>query len=354
VWNRTVCVLVGSTFLVATVACSTSERTRENSASIRQQLTLPGVLGFEQVASDWSLAPGSGSAVLTSTNAHTEGASAARVSNLGWAKLQSVRIGPLGATGTSARFDIRVEGTGTIPWGDVSMQLDAPSAGLLDQWVDQRALGGTQRGTFQAVQFPLSAALVTKLSAGSLTDLSVRLTLNLPASSSVTVDRLSFGQASGGSGGGGSGGGGSGGTPAGGAGGNGGQGGSIGGSGTEQFFIELASNLRPVNVALGTYGDGSLVIEDGVKVVSSGGAFATVSSVRTTIPTQLGVGTEVMNLFSTPNVWLRGSHVHGNIRTGGSLVPSPDGSTSPHRPVNGGMQPGHRGTVPRRRSWPPR
>src|SRR5687768_16336724 len=185
--------------LMLVAACG--QQTEQKTAARHERLTSADrVLGFESVAGDWTLAPGS-SGVLSSDPLHTEGAASARVSGLGWAQIQwSVPLGPLGPTSNTASFDVTVLGSGTIPWGDIILQVQSTTLGLNAQ-LGQKLFGGMARGAFQTVTFPLTPAVVTKLSSTSYSDLTVRLIANLPSGSSVVVDHLSFGQPPGMSGG---------------------------------------------------------------------------------------------------------------------------------------------------------
>ncbi|HZY09081.1 MAG TPA: hypothetical protein VFE69_15090, partial [Ilumatobacteraceae bacterium] len=84
-----------------------------------------------------------------------------------------------------------MNGTGSLPWGDVLFQYDAPSKGILNQQAGQVLLGGTTRGTFRTVSVPLSSNFVAAIT--TATDLSVRLSINVPAGSTVIVDNYRFG-----------------------------------------------------------------------------------------------------------------------------------------------------------------
>jgi hypothetical protein len=182
-------------------ACS-GEITPPEEVETAQQglMTFQRVLGYETPSVDWLLGPGS-SATVSSTTTHTEGATALRVANFGWAQLQSARIGPIGSFSPStASFDVRVDGSGSLPWGDCLFQFDSPSQGIFNAQAGQALLGGTARGTWRTVSVPLSAELATKLS--SAADLSVRISITLPAGSTAIIDNYRFGSGNGGSSGG--------------------------------------------------------------------------------------------------------------------------------------------------------
>jgi hypothetical protein len=327
--------------------------------------TADRVLGFEQVSgtpaqSDWILGPGSSGSVTSSTT-RSEGSTSLQLSNVGWAQLQSVRIGPLGQVATNAKLDLKVAGSGTIPWGDVILQVDAPSQGLLNAQVSQVLLGGKAKGSWQTLTFPMSSSFVSKLSSAGMNDLSVRFSVNLPAGSTANVDRATFGQPPGASGGvggsagaGGSGGnagqggtagaggssgssgagaggtGGSGGTAAsGGTGGTGGSGATSGSSGTSgtggitgntvEFFFQLAAGVPREAVALDAYG-GSLTLEDYSKVITPSGGFSSVSDVASATTTTIGASAELQSIWSQTNVLMKaGSRAHGDVTTQGTL-----------------------------------
>jgi len=338
---------------LAALACSGGDASEESLSIVESGISVDQVLGFEvvssnQTQSDWILGPGS-SGSLSSSTTHTQGLKSLQISNLGWAQIQSTRIGPLGQVGTNATLDLRVSGTGTIPWGDVILQLDAPSQGLLNAQAGQKLLGGMARGTWHSISIPLSQTHRTKLSAPNLTDLSVRFSINLPSGSTALFDRASFGQPPGGSGGtggtGGSGGssgasgaagtsgssGASGASGAsGGSGGSGATSGSAGSSGSGgssgapdngiEFFFQLPNGVAREAVALDAYG-GSLTLEDYSKILTTSGGFSSASAVASTTTTSIGAHAELQSLWSQPNVLLKSnSRVHGSLTTQGALT----------------------------------
>jgi hypothetical protein len=191
--------------LAVVLACSGIDEREESISSAGHSLsTVERVLGFERVAStasqsDWFFGPGSTGSITPSTT-RTEGATSLQLANVAWAQLQSVRLGPLGQIAPQVTFDLSISGAGSVPWGDVILQADAPSQGLMNEQLGQRTLGGTPRGVWQSVSIPLSPSVVAKLSAATLTDLSVRFTINLPAGSTVLLDRATFGQSPNGAG----------------------------------------------------------------------------------------------------------------------------------------------------------
>ena len=165
--NRARGTLLASILVLGAAGCGDAELRATEVGTQRQALTTADrVLGFESVSTDWALAPGS-SGTLSASTQHTEGAVSAQIAGLGWAQLQStVLIGPLGTTSTNATFDLMVLGSGTIPWGDVVLQVQSSDLAVNEQ-IGQKLLGGTSRGVFQTVTLPLSSTLQQKLSSSS-------------------------------------------------------------------------------------------------------------------------------------------------------------------------------------------
>lgn len=367
---------------VAALACSGGDVPDEPVGLLQQRLTtVERVLGFEKVSSnasqsDWFFGPGSTGTISSSTT-HTEGVTSLQIANVGWAQVQSVRVGPLGQVATTATLDLRVAGTGNLAWGDIILQADAPSQGIFNAQLGQVLLGGKTKATWHHLSVPLSQSFVSKLSASNLSDLSVRYTINLPAGSTVNLDKASFGQPPGGSGGtggsstggasgssgtsgtGGVAGAGSGGTSAtgggggasgvggtsgtggsgassgsngsGGTAGSGGSGGTAGGKSVE-FFFDLPAGVAKEAVALDAYG-GTLTIGDSAKIITPTGAFSSASAVGSTLTTSVGANAQLQSLWSQPNVLLKtNAHLFGSLTTQGALTKQSgavvDGTTS--------------------------
>ena len=353
----------------------------EDLSEQRQNLTSNDrILGFERVSatpaqSDWTTTGGA----LSASASATQGAKALGLANIGWAQLQSAPLSALGSVGAKVKFDLRVPGTGTIPWGDVQLFLNSPQLGLLNQPVGQRLLGGITAGSYQTIELSLPSSIVTKLSGSGYNDLVVRIALNLPQSSApALVDRLSFGDQ--GSGTGGSGGGstsgtsgnggtssgsggvspggvaGTGGTVAGSAGtsgggaasgnggtsGGGGTGGTGGGAGGADvgpctlgsatagattayaFGIKLPAGVARSEVLLGAT-NGSVQVNDGVLLRATNGSWASVTSVAANGDSRIGVSAEVLDVFSDRGVNLANrAHVHGSAYAGTTISHQPD------------------------------
>jgi RHS repeat-associated protein len=345
------------------------------------------ILGFEGSiggsSGDWRAVSGT----ATSTTVHSEGVRSLSLSNSTSASARSTALSTLGTVAPQAGIDVQVptslQGQGW--YGQVALTLNAPSAGVHNIHVGAVSLAGPV-GTFRRYAITLPSFVVTALNTQTYSDLTITVQLNVPnTSGAFLLDALTLTSGgvggTGGSGGlGGSGGaptggtatggtatggtatggaptgGATGGTPAagaggttgggagtsgGGAGGSAGNGGAVGsgggagisggagsagstGTALEELFIELPKDLEPEAVGLGAYGNGGgLVINDGTRVVEPSGAFANVTSARTTVATDLGVNTQVMDVYSTPNIFVRGTHIHGNVWTASALVPSP-------------------------------
>jgi hypothetical protein len=195
--------------VLAGAACDEPQSEPE-AGSVRQNLTTnERILGFERVSaapadSDWKTSGG-----LLSTGAPpSEGAQALGISNIGWALLESAPLSALGAVSSSAKLDVRLPGTGTVPWGDVQLFVESPQLSLFNQPVGQVTLVGKTAGVYQTLEFPLPSALQGQLAGAGYGDLVVRIAINVPQTSSpVLVDHLTFGgldTGTGGNGGGGS------------------------------------------------------------------------------------------------------------------------------------------------------
>src|SRR5688572_29826456 len=341
--------------LVLVGACGDERRSateQEETVGVQREsltATQTRILGFEGTiggsSGDWRAVTGT----ATSSTVHSEGTRSLSLSGSTSPSARSTAISTLGTVASQAGIDVQV-----------------PTSLQGQSWLGQVAL-------------TIPPFVVTALNTHTYSDLTITVQLNVPSTSGAfLIDALTLtsgggggtggagGMAgSGGTAGGGTAGGGSGGR--GGAGGNGGAttggttggsagaggstgglagaggttggiagaGGSVGGASgggnagstgtaTEEVIIDLPKNLQTSAVALGAYGNGGgLVINDGTRVVEGSGGFANVTSARTTVATDLGVNTRVKDVYSTPNIFVRGSHIYGNVWTSGALVPSP-------------------------------
>jgi RHS repeat-associated protein len=95
-----------------------------------------------------------------------------------------------------------------------------------------------------------------------------------------------------------------------------------GGGTSINFFIDLPVHVARQSVALGASG-GALVLSDGVRILATPSGFSSVSSVKTTAETNLGVSTEALNLWSEANVVALRSNatLDGNLITEGVVNP---------------------------------
>jgi RHS repeat-associated protein len=362
-----------------------SETGQEESVAVQRQsltATQTRILGFEGTIGtngDWRAVTGTAS----SSTVHSEGTRSLSLSGSTSPSARSTSISTLGPLASQAGIDVQVPTSlqGQSWLGQVALTFNAPSAGVNNVNAGAATLSGPV-GTFRRYTIAIPSFVVTALNTHTYSDLTITVQLTVPSTSGAfLVDALSLtpgggggtggaggvagggGTSGGGTAGGGTAGGGSGGR--GGAGGNGGAttggttGGAAGGStgglagngGTtgglagaggiaggaagggnagstgnavEEVIIDLPKNLQPAVVALAAYGNGGgLVINDGTRVVGGSGGYANVTSVRTTVATDLGVNTRVKDIYSTPNIFVRGSHIYGNVWTSAALVPNP-------------------------------
>jgi RHS repeat-associated protein len=353
-------------------ACS-GDRVHEDIGIVEEALTANDrILGFEgtiggAAGSDWRPVVGTATASTT----HSEGAHSIALGGNTNPEAVSAALTALGPLSSNPSVDVELpvgyQNQGSY-YGQLSVSVTCASANIFNQGVGTVALSSLT-GSFKTYALP---ALPTNVSAAlsntSGCTLDVRLNLSNTGSKAVLVDHLFFGQVSGGGGTGGSGGGAgaggksgaggtagssaagagaggragggglagmagaSGGSAAGGRAGAGGAGaagaGTGGGGGAAgsppgvnlEFFTELPAGLDRKSVALATQG-GALMIDDNFRVVSDSSGFGSVSSVNTTAQTQLGVLSEVQDVWSQADVFLRSNaHVHGYIDTEGVVT----------------------------------
>jgi RHS repeat-associated protein len=382
VWIRQA--FVGALLLVG--ACSDGRRAateQEEPAGVQQQsltATQTRILGFEGTIGgsngDWRAVTGT----ATSSTVHSEGTRSLSLSGSTSPSARSTALSTLGTLASQAAIDVQVPTSlqGQSWLGQVALTFNAPSAGVNNINAGAATLSGPV-GTFRRYTITIPQFVVTALNTHTYSDLTLTVQLTVPSTSGAfLVDALTLtpgggggtggaggmagggGTAGGGTAGGGSGGrggaGGNGGATTGGTtGGSAGAGGSTGGlagtggmtggiagaggaaggasgggaagstgTATEEVIIDLPKNLQTSAVTLGAYGNGGgLVINDGTRVVEGSGGFANVTSVRTTVATDLGVNTRVKDVYSTPNIFVRGSHIYGNVWTSAGLVPNP-------------------------------
>jgi len=118
-----------------------------------------------------------------------------------------------------------------------------------------------------------------------------------------------------------------------------GAGGASGGTGVE-FYTDLPVHVPRASVALATSG-GALVLNDYVRVLALPSGFSSVSSVKTTTETNLGVSTETLSLWSSANVVVLrdGAYIHGNLTTAGTVNTQNNVHVSGTETVNGTLTP---------------
>jgi hypothetical protein len=323
------------------------------------------VLGFEGTiggaSGDWRALSGT----ATSNSTRVEGAKSLALSASQNPKAISIPLSALGPVASAAKISVSLPTSLTgQPWlGQLALTLDAPSAGVFNQYVGPVAFVGPV-GSFREYTIQLPASIVTKLSASGYADLRITVELNVPSTSgSFLVDKLiltsstgtggagggtssggsagqasggtSGGQAGGGQGGGGgqSGGGQSGsggiaggGTSGGGSGGTSGGSAGSGGSGalTYEFFIRTPNGVAPEEVIVAS--DGFLKINDRVKLLeATGSVHASVSNVSGSTRAWFGPQAEVEDVWSKSGVELKNrAHVFGSIESESAVVREPD------------------------------
>jgi RHS repeat-associated protein len=370
--------------LVLVGACGDERRAateHEETVGVQREsltATQARILGFEGTVGgsngDWRAVTGT----ATSSTVHSEGARSLSLSSSTSPSARSRTISTLGTLASQAGIDVQVPSSlqGQSWLGQVALTFNAPSAGVNNINAGAATLSGPV-GTFRRYAITIPSFVVTALNTHAYSDLTVTVQLTVPSTSGAfLIDALTLTPGGGGGSGGGGGMAGSGGTSGGGsAGGGGGGRGGAGGSGgastggttggaaggspgglagtggmtggvagsggvaggasgggnagstgtaTEEVIIDLPKNLQTPAVALGAYGNGGgLVINDGTRVVGGSAGFANVTSARTTVATDLGVNTKVKDVYSTPDIFVRGSHIYGNVWTSAGLVPSP-------------------------------
>ena len=291
---------------------------------------------------DWTAE--AGTAVAAST-IRVEGAQSMSLTG-GAPAAVSRALSSLGPVANAATVQIGLpasfQGLGWL--GQVSLSLNAPSAGIYSQYAGPTPLTSQAVGAFHKYSITLPANVVSSLSSATYEDLRVTVRVELPQSGTVLVDELSFGNGLGGTGGvggvgGAGGGGGSGGSGntgdtagkggssgvggGGGASGASGAAGSGGSSGAESalFFFKLPNGIRPSDVALATTG-GPITIDDSVHVTAGIGGFSSISAVENPSGplNRIGVNAHVENVWNEGIVFLASQGtIHGSVRSSQSV-----------------------------------
>lgn len=153
------------------------------------------VLGFEDPA-DWAITSGSG--VLASNGEASQGSASLAVPGAGYVAIRNVT--PL-ATGSGAvpevvGYDVFLPEVQNNPFwaGDTQLYVEAPSAGIHNQYLGIRSFEGAPRGRFTRVEFVVPEAIRQALGSGSYADLRFTLAFNVdPAHGTLYVDNLTLG-----------------------------------------------------------------------------------------------------------------------------------------------------------------
>lgn len=230
------------------------------------------VFGFE-AADTWS---STGTGLAQSSDA-TQGTSSLSVAAVGWQQLTSPPIASVGV-GSAVAFDLKLPSPAVNPWwaGDVSVVIDAPSAGIYDALVGQRSLQGLPLDSFVRISLPLDTDLVNKLSQ-PYSDLRVKLTLNVPSGPGrYLFDNLSLDER--------------------------GSATSIAPPAAMSFSVSLPRALSLTGTALGA--TSSLRIADGARINSSDGGAATIANTGSD-ETNIGVEARAGSIASVGRVVLR-------------------------------------------------
>src|SRR5450631_221020 len=164
-------------------------------ATVTGAATVDDVLGFENV-SDWTVVQGT--AMLSSSTIHTQGAHSLAVSNpSSFVVFQSRALAntQIGTTSSTVGLDIQLPTFQPNPsWkGAVQLYVEIPSENLFNAFVAQVELTPLTVGAFHHVTFALSPFLLGKLQ-GTYSDLKFKIALNAPsgAKGPYLFDALGF------------------------------------------------------------------------------------------------------------------------------------------------------------------
>ena len=144
-----------------------------------------GVLGFENVA-DWTLTQGTKRA----SSIRSQGAASLALSNFTFTTLASAPLPTLSDLTEQLALDVSLA---TSPaWGQLQLFINIPSQNVFQALIGTAPLAGTPAGAFQTFTFDVPQNLLGTLQS-AYSDLSFRITLNLPYSSDdVLLDHLRF------------------------------------------------------------------------------------------------------------------------------------------------------------------
>jgi RHS repeat-associated protein len=183
---------------LSATACNRNDETEgERLGASHQPLSSIAIrtFGFESL-SDWTAA---GATTRALSADHSEGAFSLALTGGGWMEITSRALSKELPAPNVIGYDVRVAPSPINPqwYGTTQLFLNAPSAGIFNQFVGHAELTPLPPGHFQRVEFTVPAALRTKLNA-NYTDLQLKIAVNVsngePAS--YRVDRFTFGPAS--------------------------------------------------------------------------------------------------------------------------------------------------------------
>jgi hypothetical protein len=179
------------------ISCNFTEEKQPETASLQQALTTSEqrVLNFELV-SDWKVWSGTGT--LSAGSPHSEGAKSLAVSGMGYAGVRNVV--PLTNDQYNAPevvgYDVWIPTQQVNPnWsGDTQLVIDAPSAGIYQQYLGYRSFAGLPRGQFTRIEFALPDWIRQALDNSNYTDLRFVVAINVaPGSATHYLDRFILG-----------------------------------------------------------------------------------------------------------------------------------------------------------------
>lgn len=178
-----------------TPTCNFSVSTTSSSATLDWgtvgSATTASTLGFEQ-SSQWST---SGGATLGSSTYATQGQASLTVTNASNTVITSSPMSTPEAVGSQLAVDIALPPYQPNPnyYGWLQASINIPSRRIYNQYLGQASLTGLPLGSFNTVVLPVPSSVVTALGNTGYTDLTISLTLNVPANpDAFEIDNLRF------------------------------------------------------------------------------------------------------------------------------------------------------------------
>lgn len=194
--TKTICTFTALAFAFAAFSCAPDEKS-EGAATLNQALTQSEhrVLNFEEVT-DWQIWSGAGT--LGTGSLHSEGASSVSIGGMGYAGIRNHT--PISSDEHDAPelvgYDVWIPSTQVNPnWaGDTQLSINAPSAGIYNQYLGYRSFQNLPKGEFTRVEFPLPDWIRQALDNSQYTDLRFVVAINVPPGSATHyLDRFILG-----------------------------------------------------------------------------------------------------------------------------------------------------------------